>query len=132
MKAKGTSVLACWTNQRTGMLATESLRELRTSMLDYLAYWYASEGHSRSIRIYSWRHSNRKNVRGCPRIDTWEDVTEQMKGRSHEFAKGAANQHSTNERCWRQSERRRKKREPADRESLQKREKPKLWQESPR
>jgi hypothetical protein len=71
-------------------------------------------------------------VRGFLRIYTWEDVTEQMKGRSHEFAEGAADQHLTNERCWRQSKRRRKKQKPADRESLQKREEPKLRQEHSR
>jgi hypothetical protein len=77
-------------------------------------------------------HSKRKNVRRFPRIETWEDFSEQKKGQSREFVKGAANQHLTNVRCSRQSKRRRKKQEPADRESLQKREKPELWQEPPR
>ena len=75
------------------------------------------------------RCSKKKIWRGFPRIETWEDFTEQKKGQSHELVEEAADQHLITVRCWRQSEKRRKRQELEDMENLQEREKLELQQE---
>jgi len=51
-------------------------------------------------------------------------TTQDKKGRTREPVGGAADQHSRDARCWRQSERKKKKREPAGKETPRKRQTP--------